>query len=247
MAKELTDDELNLRRKARRRLVGAVAFTLAVVVVLPMVLDSEPRPGVQDIDLRIPNPDKVGEFVPGVVASATATTSPAAPVAEAAASAPVTTSSAAPASAVPAAAVEAAKPAVSSKQAPAADKQPAAEKKSADKQPADKQAVDKQTPEKTAADKQPTASKEVKHPDSASTSKPAEVGSYVVQVGAYSSADAAKQELKKLKAWGFKAYTEKAGDKVRVRVGPYADRDKADKVKSLLEKHGLHPNVINAK
>src|SRR5512133_3753924 len=69
MAKELTDDELNLRRKARRRLIGASALTLAVVVILPMVLDSEPKPDTQDIDLRIPNPDKTGAFVPGVAVS----------------------------------------------------------------------------------------------------------------------------------------------------------------------------------
>ena len=66
MAKQLTEDELNIRRKARRRLIGAVALTLAVVVILPMVLDSEPKPAGQDIDLHIPDPDKAGEFVPGV-------------------------------------------------------------------------------------------------------------------------------------------------------------------------------------
>ena len=69
MAKQLTDDELNIRRKARRRLIGAIALTLAVVVILPMVLDSEPKPTGQDIELRIPAPDKAGEFVPGVAVS----------------------------------------------------------------------------------------------------------------------------------------------------------------------------------
>ena len=65
MAKQLTDEELNLRRKLRRRLIGAAALTLAVVVILPMVLDSEPKSTGEDIELRIPAPDKVGEFVPG--------------------------------------------------------------------------------------------------------------------------------------------------------------------------------------
>jgi DedD protein len=69
----------------------------------------------------------------------------------------------------------------------------------------------------------------------------------VAQIGAYSNADTAKHELAKLKAWGFKAYTEKAGDKIRVRVGPYAERDKAEKVRHMLEKHGLHPVVTPAK
>ena len=69
MAKQQTDDELNLRRKARRRLIGAVALTLAVVVILPMVLDSEPKISGKDIDLSIPDPNRAGKFVPRVVVS----------------------------------------------------------------------------------------------------------------------------------------------------------------------------------
>jgi len=69
MAKQQTDDELNLRRKARRRLIGAVALTLAVVVILPMVLDSEPKISGKDIDLSIPDPNRAGKFVPRVAIS----------------------------------------------------------------------------------------------------------------------------------------------------------------------------------
>ena len=89
MAKQQTDDELNLRRKARRRLIGAFALTLAVVVILPMVLDSEPKPTGQDIDLRIPAADKVGEFVPGEAASEVAEALPLAVSAVAVSSVPI--------------------------------------------------------------------------------------------------------------------------------------------------------------
>ena len=92
MAKQLTDDELNLRRKARRRLIGAVSLTLAVVVILPMVLDREPKPTGQDIELRIPAPDKVSEFVPGVAASEVAGVSPFAASTAEAVSAPLAAS-----------------------------------------------------------------------------------------------------------------------------------------------------------
>lgn len=64
MAKQLMDDEVSLKRRARRRLIGAVALVIVIVVVLPMVLDSEPKLGGQDIELRIPDKDKVGEFIP---------------------------------------------------------------------------------------------------------------------------------------------------------------------------------------
>ena len=188
MAKQLSDDEQNLRRKARRRLIGAFALTLVVVVILPMVLDSEPKPSGQDIDLRIPAADDVGEFVPKTVVPDMAAVLPS--------------------SGTPAA------PAVKPGAVAAGKEQPVANQ---------------------------TA--RAKHPD-----KPAAVvDGFVAQVGAYSNADTAKQELDKLKKWGFKAYTETASGMIRVRVGPYADREKAEKVRQQLEKHGLHPVVLNAK
>lgn len=182
MAKQQTEEELNIRRKARRRLIGALALTLAVVVILPMLLESEPRPTAQDIDLRIPELDKVGEFVPGVV------TPPEAPEMPAAVEPPAPAASAAEAAPVMQTA------------------------------PAGVPAV---------------------------AAKPAAVEAFVVQVGAYSNADTAKQELAKLKTWGFRtAYLEKIEDKTRVRVGPYAEREKAEQVRGMLEKHGLHPVVM---
>ena len=66
MAKQSMDDEAGLKRRARRRLIGAVALTTAVVVLLPMLLDSEPKPAGQDIELRIPDKDKAGEFAPRI-------------------------------------------------------------------------------------------------------------------------------------------------------------------------------------
>lgn len=208
MAKRLTDDEQNLRRKARRRLIGAVALTLAVVVVLPMVLDSEPRSTGQDIDVRIPDPDKAGEFIPGV----------AVPPDQVPHSVSVTEESDGSASAGSAVAIP---------PAPAA--------------------VDKGVARTEAPGKEQPAVKKPAKSSAADTPAGAGSESFVAQVGAYSNADTAKQELNKLKKWGFKAYTEKAGDTVRVRVGPYAEREKAEKARQLLEKHGLQPVVMSAK
>lgn len=199
MAKELTDDELNLRRKARRRLIGAIALTLAVVVILPMVLESQPKPTGQEIELRIPAPDNAGEFVPAVAISEIPVALPV--------SAAVTASAVAE---VPASAVEPA---------------PAESAKSAENEASP-----------NASNKQQTA-----------TASAAPADNYAVQVGAYSNANTAKQEYAKLKKWGFKAYTEKAGNKVRVRIGPYAEREKAEKVLKMVEKHGLHPVIVAIK
>lgn len=216
MAKELTDDELNLRRKARRRLIGASALTLAVVVILPMVLDSEPKPDTQDIDLRIPNPEKVGEFVPSVAVSdvpealraAGSGVVPVSAVAAVSAPAPVSAASAAAVAAPEKTALNEIKADASNQALAVGGNEPRTVTKSDGKQ---------------------------------------ESGGYAAQVGAYSNAATAKQELDKLKKWGFRAYTEKAGNKVRVRVGPFSERDKAVKAAKLLEKHGLHPSIVSAK
>jgi DedD protein len=53
MAKEQEDVE-TLKRRGRRRLVGAVALVLAAVIVLPMVFDQEPRGTGSTVSVRIP-------------------------------------------------------------------------------------------------------------------------------------------------------------------------------------------------
>lgn len=242
MAKEQAGDELNLRRKARRRLIGAAALTLAVVVILPMVLDSEPKPTGQDIDLRIPAPDKVGEFVPGVAASEVVEVLPLAASAVEAGAAPLAAS--AVASSVPAVAqVDTAKPPViAAAPVSASGKEPAAATVPKADTPGKAQPAANKPAESRKPEPKESKAVEIKNMD-----KHAAAESYVAQVGAYANADTARQEADKLKKWGFKAYTEKVGDKVRVRVGPYAERDKADKVRHLLEKHGLHPVIATVK
>lgn len=48
------DDNLELKKRARRRLVGAAALALLAAIVLPMVMDQEPRPLNQDVQIQIP-------------------------------------------------------------------------------------------------------------------------------------------------------------------------------------------------
>ena len=51
MASTPTPEALEVRRKGRRRLIGAFAIVVAMVVFLPMILDSEPRQRKQELSL----------------------------------------------------------------------------------------------------------------------------------------------------------------------------------------------------
>jgi DedD protein len=53
------DPLLPEKKRARRRLVGAIALALAAAVGLPMLLDSQPKPLAGDIAIQIPSKDKV--------------------------------------------------------------------------------------------------------------------------------------------------------------------------------------------
>ncbi|MEO8767748.1 MAG: SPOR domain-containing protein, partial [Nitrosospira sp.] len=64
MAKTVSEEEIQLRKRARRRLVGAVTLVIAAVVILPMVLDNKPEQRSQEIDIRIPSEDSTDEFIP---------------------------------------------------------------------------------------------------------------------------------------------------------------------------------------
>ncbi len=67
MARTVSEEEIQLRKRARRRLVGAVALVIAAVVILPMALDSEPKQGSHEIDIHIPAENSAGEFTPKIV------------------------------------------------------------------------------------------------------------------------------------------------------------------------------------
>jgi DedD protein len=60
-----TEDVDTLKRRGRRRLVGAIALVLAAVIVLPMVFDREPKQAPVSVNIRIPGED-VGTFAPNV-------------------------------------------------------------------------------------------------------------------------------------------------------------------------------------
>jgi|694.fasta_scaffold26137_3 DedD protein len=222
------DADLQLKKRARRRLVGAVALALFAVIILPMVMDREPRPLSQDIQVRIPSQDSTGlasRVIPGKPA---ATPMPAPESKPAAEQKPEVPAKPEPAAAVPAAAA----PAANTKPAPAAAVMPVAK-------PAEKPVEKPAAPEKKAETVEKPATK------TSTEAKPAveASGQWVVQLGAYKEAGNVKVLLSKLKGIGVSAYTEKfdspQGSRTRVRAGPFASQDAAEKARARIKIIGV--------
>jgi DedD protein len=84
-------------------------------------------------------------------------------------------------------------------------------------------------------------------PASAAPASAATSGRFVVQVGAFTDAAAAKEARAKVEKLGMKSYTQVAetpsGARTRVRVGPFATRDEAERAAARLKAAAL-PTVI---
>ncbi len=238
-----TDDgRVDLKKRARRRLVGAVALALLAVIVLPMVMDEEPKPLTQDIQIRIPSQDSV----PPVARAAAPVTpppgdaKPAEPKADAKSEAQP-----APASAVdakpeakgePAKLVDAVKPAPAKAEPKAETKvEPKAEPKVEPK--AEVKPTVKPVAEAKAAVK-PDAKNEAKSEAKNDAKNDSE--QWVVQLGAYQDPGNVKLLLAKVKELRLPAYTEKVdtegGTRTRVRAGPFATREKAERAQAALKR-----------
>ena len=263
---EEDDVQLQIKKRARRRLVGAVAFVSVVAVVLPLVMDHEPRPPVQDIEIRIPGQDEK-PFAPKFEVAAQP---------EKPAEKPVEKPARSPADSARGVAPEApAKPAAK----PADTAQPTArvvevvrdgtaEKPAGKPDKATEKVLDK-VAEKPAAKPEKPAEKPVAKPAEKPAEKPAskddeakraaailagqgdaKSSEFVVLIGAFSNEANVKNLKTKLSEQGIKTYSEPLdtpqGKKTRVRAGPFATRDAAEKALEKMQRIGVS-GVVAAK
>lgn len=54
---KFSDQEAQFKRRARRRLIGAIVLVVLAVAILPFVLDNEPQPVNETISIQIPPKD----------------------------------------------------------------------------------------------------------------------------------------------------------------------------------------------
>ncbi|MGO0789295.1 SPOR domain-containing protein [Herbaspirillum seropedicae] len=267
------DPLLPEKKRARRRLIGAVALALAVVIVLPMILDSEPKPLNDDIAIQIPSKDQPasGAAQPAAGDAKQASLDQKEEIVEPASIAPEPATTPAPAAAAPAATQPATPPVAAV--APKVIEKPV--EKPAEK-PADKPAPKieekkpivvehREEPKKEAA--KPKASAPSAHDDSAralailegksgAAAAPAEKkpaasgGKFVIQVAALATQDKVNELRNKLSAAGIHSYTQKiatqAGDRTRIRVGPFGSREEAERMGGRIKKLGLNATIVPA-
>lgn len=217
---EISATELELKRRGRRRLIGAVTLGLIAVVFLPMIFDSEPRSGgamkPQEISVQLPS--KEGQPVLPAPSAAPAAVAPA-----------------------PAIGVSPPVPATAVSETPAKVAAPAAE-------------VSKEPPKETIKEPAKEIVKPAVRPDKAEKSDGKAVGAktgFVVQLGVFGDADNARQAIAKMKEAKLPVYTEsipiKSGNATRVRVGPYATKEKADAALAQVKLAGTDGKIVPLK
>lgn len=233
-----SEEQLRLKKRARQRLLGAATLLFGAAIILPLVLDQAPRPLSSDIAITMPGsspavaPKPVAPPVSVTPAPSAAVSTEAAPVTK-----PESAIGMEPAPAVIEQPVQ--------HVAPKAVLQPSSEHKPKESKPKEPKpaSTEKSTPV-TAV--KPATAKETP----AATHAPVEhvVGTrrYVVQLGAFSSADNVRQLRERLNSVGVASYTENMkGGATRVRVGPFAERDQADKALAKINAAGVQAQIVS--
>ena len=242
MPPELQDDQaLELKKRARRRLVGAIALVLLMIIILPMIIKDRavPETPKEEILISMPSSEAAASGTEVVVPNSAVTLTPESlpqAVANPTVEEPVTTLPESVATPVEAVVIksEAVKP---------------AEAKTITQQPIEtKQAEIKQQEAKPVEVKQA----EVKSVDAKSTdTKSSAKGDFTIQIGVYSDPANVAQLQAKLKTAGFNSRTEKIstpkGEKIRLRLGKYSSRQEAADALASLNSNGMTGMVITNK
>lgn len=246
-----------IRKRARHRLMGSVILVLGAVVGLPLLFDSQPRPVAIDTPIVIPDRNQAAPLAP--------------PVAGKSAGSKERPSSIGPDQTAPqsvktdvanVAALDAneelvnkegkseVKTETKTEQKPEAKTEPKTDIKTESK--ADSKTDKKQEIKSDAKDGVKDASKDAAKAkallDGKDVSKPTDAVRSVVQVGAFADAAKAKEARSKLEQAGIKTYTQeietKEGKRIRVRVGPFASKEEADKAAEKIRKLNLPTTVL---
>ncbi len=237
-----------IRKRARHRLMGSVILVLGAVVGLPLLFDSQPRPVAIDTPIVIPDRNQAAPLAT-VAANAKAAgkgLGVVAPEVSASDSGAVGKSAVTNASALDPheeVVTKDTKAEVKAEVKPEVKPEVKAELKAEPKPEIklDSKSETKSDPKDGAKAKALLDGKDA--------TKAAEAGvRSVVQVGAFADTAKVKEARSKLEQAGFKTYTQevdtKEGKRIRVRVGPFATKEEADKAAEKIRKLNLQTSVL---
>lgn len=216
------EDVQVLRLRARRRLIGAAVLVAAGIVGFPLIFETQPRPIPVDLPIEIPRKEAAPPLtVPTREPLAQAEPAPA-PAQEPATPAPVAELPVEP---------------MVSERLPETPPVKLVEK------PADKpldRPVDK------TADKAKVTNDGARAQALLEGREPA-AARFIVQVGAYGEDKSAQEMRRKVEKLGLKTYAQAVntadGRRIRVRLGPFASREEAERASAKLKGAGL-PGAI---
>ncbi|CAB3887705.1 Cell division protein DedD [Achromobacter anxifer] len=244
-----------LRGRARRRLAGAVALVLAAVIILPMVLDSQPKPVDDNIPIRVPErntPFQPQVTEPQVAAPQTPAPGGAAPTDPSAIPTPPPVTSVQP----PATATPTTPPATQPATPPvtAAVSPPKPEPKPATPPKPEPKPATPAKPDTRSDDGARALALLEGRPAPAATApapKPAAKGNFVLQIAAYTTSEDAQSRRGKLHQAGVtNAFVEQATvngkQQYRLRVGPFPSREAAQAAQARLRTLGYDNGFIAA-
>ena len=244
-----------IRKRARHRLMGSVVLVLGAVVGLPLLFDSQPRPVAIDTPIVIPDRNQIsplsattGSAKTGAIKEGLAQDQVIAAGQTGAAKSAVTNSAGLDPheEVVP----KDSKAEVRLETKPELKAEAKTEPKSENK-PEPKAEPKTESKNDSKLEAKPDAKEAAKAKallDGKEAPNSGDAVRSVVQVGAYADLAKAKEARAKLESAGFKTYTQeidtKDGKRIRVRVGPFATKEEADKTAEKIRKLNLQASVL---
>lgn len=234
-----------LRSKARRRLIGALALVLAAVIIVPPLFDAPPPEPIEPIIVPAISSGIVSMSDPGPVIDAEPPATPAESMTEAPSIPPST-----PASPEAAPQSPATPPATTGQQATTAE--PPSAPPAQTRAPAAPSSPPTPSNGRTDDGSVALALLAGKMPDAGAPAQPKAQGSFILQVAAYTTEQDARQRRDSLVESGVtNAYVERgqSGDKTvyRLRVGPFPTHEAAQAAQTRLRALGYQNGLISSK
>jgi DedD protein len=263
---DLAVDEL--KRRARRRLVGAIVLALAAAVILPMLLEKEPKPLGDDVSVQIPPIDE-GRFINRLTgrAAESKNASKSDPKAAPKAAAPNAVPKTDVAAPIAAPKTDVTAPVAAASSTPDAQREPApastnvsppkksvAEAEQRMLSPGNKPPAKAETKPAEAPKEAPPQVAKAALPASPvpEPAAPSQAEGFAVQIAAFTDDKGANALAGKLKKAGYAAaYTEPVetsrGTLWRVRVGGFSTRADAETARAKLKAEGWNGLVVASK